>query len=140
MSTSRAPILPSFHDHEIIGYQVDCVGRIIRLVGRCSNMSSHWTLTFEGVEAYRLSDDAFGNIVLVISAIEIDHFLDEHFTELKLSFNQSAAAGAWANDTPSATAYLKSSGLTSYLIESTIGLRGWIVARAANWMPAPRQN
>jgi len=63
-------MLPSFHDDYVVGYEVDCEGRQIKLhIKPCAPVPEQAgvsTVVFTGVEGYHFEDDAFGNIIFAL--------------------------------------------------------------------------
>jgi hypothetical protein len=72
-------MLPSFHDDYVVGYEVDCEGRQIKLhIKSAASVTKHAgvsTVVFTGVEGYRFENDGFGNIIFDIEAVTTTYFV-----------------------------------------------------------------
>jgi len=133
-------MLPSFHDDYIVGYEVDCEVRQIKLhiksASSVANQAGVSTVVFTGVEGYNLENDAFGNIVLDLETVTTTAFVSQHRDELAESFRISGAPGTWASDLDAAPRVLSEQGLQAFVLSSSYGLSGWVLAREA--LVAPR--
>jgi hypothetical protein len=71
-------MLPSFHDDYLVGYEVDCEGRQIKLhikpAASAVEQAGCSTVLFTGVEGYHFQNDAFGNIILDLEAVTTTGF------------------------------------------------------------------
>src|SRR5260370_39804030 len=95
-------MLPSFNDDYVVGYEVDCESRQIKLhikpatsVGKQAGVS---IVVFTGVEGNNFENDTFGNIVLDLEVVTTTGFVSQYRDELAESFRISAVPGAWASD------------------------------------------
>lgn len=132
-------VLPSFHDDYVIGYSVDCLSRCIEVkIG-----SPDWkgggvrTLVFGDVERYHFENDAFGNIIASLEEVAVEHFLAEYREEIQRSFRMSGALGEWVNDFSGAPNLLGVRGTRGFILTSSLGLSGWILAKEASVVPVP---
>jgi len=129
-------MLPSFHDGRIVGYEVECEVRRIRLQIRPAvadaEPASVRTVVFTGVEGYHFRNDTFGNIVLYLEAVTLTRFLSHYWDELAESYRTSGAPGAWASDIETAPRFLSERGLQAFVLSSSYGLSGWVLAREAS--------
>ena len=132
-------MLPSFHDDFLVGYEVDCEGREIKLhikpaasvaqQARCS------TVLFTGVEGYRFENDAFGNIIFDLETVDLAGFVSEYGSELAESFRVAGALGTWVSDLDGAPRRLSEQGIQAFVLSSSYGLSGWVLAREASVVP-----
>jgi hypothetical protein len=132
-------MLPSFHDDYVVGYEVDCEGRQIKLhikpavsVAKQAGVS---TVVFTGVEGYHFENDAFGNIILDLESVTTTGFVSQYRDELAESFRISGAPGAWASDLDAAPRVLSEQGIQAFVLSSSYGLSGWVLAREAFVVP-----
>jgi len=132
-------MLPSFHDDYAVGYEVDCEGRQIKLhikpdasVAKQAGVS---TVVFTGVEGYNFENDAFGNIILDLEAMTTTAFVSQYREELAESYRISGAPGAWASDLDAAPLMLSEQGIQAFVLSSSYGLSGWVLAREAFVVP-----
>jgi hypothetical protein len=123
-------MLPSFHDALVIGFSVLSEDRELRIDFRLPGSNEKLSLHFTGVEAYRFGDDAFGNIVGEFIEVPAIGLFSAHSNHLRESFQRSGSPGAWVLSEESAIAYLNSKGVRGFTLDSSIGLSGWVFARA----------
>jgi hypothetical protein len=133
-------MLPSFHDDYLVGYEVDCEARQIKLhikpAASVAEQAGVSTVVFTGVEGYKFEDDAFGNIILDLEAVPTIGFVSQYRDELAESFRVSGAPGTWASDLDAAPRVLSERGIQAFILSSSWGLSGWVLAREA--FVAPR--
>lgn len=124
-------MLPSFHDEYVLGYSVDCLSRRIELrIGAAEKKEDVRTVVFDGVEGYRFENDAFGNIVLDFEEIAVEKLLAEYAEEIRESYRMAGAPGPWAHDLTSAPSVLRGKGVRAFVLSSSYGMSGWILARS----------
>lgn len=124
-------MLPSFHDEYVLGYSVDCLSRRIELrIGAAEAKEDVRTVVFDGVEGYRFENDAFGNIVLDFEEIAVEKLLAEYAEEIRESYRMAGAPGPWAHDLASASSVLRGNGIRAFVLSSSYGMSGWILARS----------
>ena len=132
-------MLPSFHDDYLVGYEVDCEGREIRLhIKRAASVAEKagWsTVVFTGVEGYHFENDAFGNIIIDLETVTLAGFVSEYGGELAESFRMSGALGTWTSDLDDAQRFLSEQGLQAFVLSSSCGLSGWVLAREVSVVP-----
>jgi hypothetical protein len=133
-------MLPSFHDDYVVGYEVDCEARQIKLhikaAASVAEQAGVSTVVFTGVEGYNFEDDAFGNIILDLEAVTTTGFVSQYRGELAESFRVSGSPGTWASDLDAAPRVLSEQGIQAFILSSSYGLSGWVLAREA--FVAPR--
>ena len=132
-------MLPSFHDDHLVGYEVECEVRQIRLhiraVASETEPAGVRTVVFTGVEGYHFENDAFGNIILDLEAVTLTQFVSQGRGELAASYRMSGAPGTWASDIDTAPRVLSERGIQAYVLSSSYGLSGWVLAREASVIP-----
>ncbi len=126
--------LPSFHDCLVVGYEVDCEAREIRLrikpPGPDAEQEGVSTVVFEDVQGYHFEHDAFGNIVFDLESVPLESFVTENRSELEDSY-RFGAVGTWAADIDSAPAVLAGQGIQAFVLSPSLGLTGWVLAKQA---------
>jgi hypothetical protein len=128
-------MLPSFHDDYLIGYTVDCERRQINLrIRSCRAASVIYTVIFTGVEGYHFENDAFGNIIFALEQPPLETFVATFGHELSDSFRMGALAD-WAADLSSAAETLQSMSINSFVVQSSLGLSGWVLATSVKVVP-----
>jgi hypothetical protein len=132
--------LPSFHDDYVVGYEVDCEGRQIRLhikpATPVAEQAPVNTVVFTGVEGYNFQNDAFGNIIFDLATVTATRFISQYRGAIAESIRLSGAPGKWASDLDAAPRILSEQGVQAFVLSSSYGLSGWVLARAA--FVAPR--
>jgi hypothetical protein len=131
-------MLPSLHDDYLVSYEVNCEAHQIKLFARRPEWKAEpgvRTIIFKGVEGYRFENDAFGNIVFSLEAIPMESFLSEHRSEIRESYRLAGAPGPWAADLDSAYEVLTAKGVRAFVLSSSYGLSGWILAKGATVEP-----
>jgi hypothetical protein len=128
-------MLPSLHDNYLIAYEVNCEERQIKLsVRRAADGEEPPTrraILFNGVEGYRFENDAFGNIIHSLEAVPVERLLSTYGSEIRESHRLAGAPGPWAADLTSAVRVLTAKGINGFILTSSYGLSGWILAKEA---------
>jgi hypothetical protein len=119
---------PSIHDNLLVSYEVRCEERIITLRTEYRPKQEFVSVIFKGVQGYRFENDAFGNIIFDVETVGVDQLLKEHGKEISESYNYGAY-GPWASNLETAPARLLEQGTQGFILSSSIGLSGWILAR-----------
>src|ERR1017187_6983451 len=121
-------MLPSFHDDHLVGYEVECEVRQIRLhiraVASETEPAGVRTVVFTGVEGYHFENDAFGNIILDLEAVTLTQFVSQGPSELAASYRMSGAPGTWASDIDTAARPLRTghSSIRALVVLRAVGL------------------
>ena len=127
-------MLPSFHDDYLIGYEVDCEGRQIKLHIKPApwvvEQAGVSTVVFTGVDGYHFENDAFGNIIFDLEVVPTAGFVSEYRDDLAES-RRYGAVGRWASDLDAAPRVLSELGIQPYVLSSSLGLSGWVLAKEA---------
>jgi hypothetical protein len=136
MSSTGSTMLPSFHDDYLVSYEVNCEARRIRLqIREWEPEGRIRTVSLDGVEGYRFSNDAFGNIIFSLQTIPLDEFLSEFAVEVAESYHFAGAPGPWAADLGSAGGVLAAKGVQAFVLTSSYGMSGWVLAKEASVIP-----
>lgn len=129
-------MLPSLHDWHLVAYEVHCERRQIKLharpYDRAAERGTHTlTVVFEGVKGYHFKNDAMGNIIFSLQAVSIDKLLSVQLPEMAESFREAGALGAWVADPAAAPRLVAAEGVRGFLLSSSYGLSGWVLAAKA---------
>jgi hypothetical protein len=133
---------PSLHDDFVVSYEVNCETRQIKLHTRpdlrdpAKRDQRPRTIVFNGVEGYQFENDAFGNIILSLEAVSIEQVLADYGSGIAESYRMAGAPGPWAADLASATQVLNAKGVQGFVLSSSYGLSGWVLAKEALVEPA----
>lgn len=128
----------SIHDNNVISYEVHCEARtiVLRTEYRVKNEPTEFTnLIFKGVQGYCFENDAFGNIILDLDTVTIEQLLAEYGTTISESYRMAGAPGPWAGDLETAPGLLREQGLQGFILSSSYGLSGWVLAREVSISP-----
>ena len=130
---------PSIHDNLLISYEVQCEARtiILRTEYRLENKPTASThVIFEGVQGYSFENDAFGNIIFALETIPVEQLLTEYGAEISESYRMAGSPGPWATNLVTASGYLRELGIQGFILSSSFGLSGWVLARQVSIIPA----
>lgn len=132
----------SLHDNMLVSYEVQCEARTITL--RTENRTQNGTTefvnaVFQGVEGYRFENDAFGNIIFDVEPVSVERLLKKYGAEISESYRMAGSPGPWAANLETAPTYLQQKGVQGFLLSSSYGLSGWILARESSIFTAPQR-
>ena len=129
--------VPSLHDNFLASYEVNCEARQIKLHAKvdprdpAKREQQPRTIVFNGVEGYQFENDAFGNIIYSLAAVSIEQVLADYGSGIAESYRMAGAPGPWAADLASATQVLAAKGVKGFVLSSSYGLSGWVLAKEA---------
>jgi hypothetical protein len=135
-------MLPSLHDDFVVAYEVNCEARQIKLHTRsdprdaAKRGQSPRTIIFKGVEGYQFEDDAFGNIIYSLTAVSVEQVFTDYGSRIVESYRMAGAPGPWAADLASAAKVFAAEGIRGFLLSSSYGLSGWVLAKEVLVEPA----
>ena len=89
------------------------------------------TIVFNGVEGYQFENDAFGNIIFLLDTVPIEQVFAAYGSRIEESHRIAGAPGPWAADLLSAAEILATKGVHGFVLSSSYGLSGWILAKEA---------
>jgi hypothetical protein len=126
------------HDNWLISYEVQCEARTIVL--RTKNPAKNEptkliNVVFEGVQGYRFENDAFGSIILDLETMPVERFLKEYGAEISESYRMAGSPGPWAGNLEAAPAYFGGQGVRAFVLSSSYGLSGWVLAQEISILP-----
>jgi hypothetical protein len=124
-------MLASCHDYYLVKYSVDCEMRqVVMRVRKDWDVPKNFrTIVFDDVEGYRFENDNFGNIIFSLETIPIKEFLNDYASELDESFRMSGAPRFWPEVLASEGRVLSEKGIKPFILASSYGLSGWILAK-----------
>jgi hypothetical protein len=123
---------PSIHDNLLVSYEVQCKARTITLrteYCEADKPNEFTNVIFEGVQGYRFENDAFGNIIFGLETIPVQDLLKEFDAEISESYRMAGSPGPWAANLGSAPTYLQERGVKGFILSSSCGLSGWVLAK-----------
>lgn len=120
----------SVHDNLLVSYEVFCEHREIRLHTEFREVASveHTDVFFTGVEAYHFEQDNYSNIILGIDEWPLSFI----FTEYASLFAKGRRFGwppKWDSSLDAMETRLAEQGVHAWVLSSSYGLSGWILAR-----------
>jgi hypothetical protein len=121
----------SIHDDQLVSYDVQCEKRTITLHTeyRVEDKPTEFTnVVFEGVQGYHFENDAFGNIIFDVSNVPVEQFLAEYGNEMSELYRMNGSS-TWAADLVSAPECLREQGIKAFILSSSLGLSGWVLAK-----------
>jgi hypothetical protein len=131
-------MLPSLHDDFLVSYAVNCETRQITLQAKrdprlpaTKGVQMDRTIVFNGVEGYQFENDAFGNIIFSLDTVPIEQVFAAYGPRIEASYEMAGAPGPWAADLMSAKKILTAKGVHGFILSSSYGLSGWILAKEA---------
>jgi hypothetical protein len=119
----------SVHDNHLVSYEVQCETRTItlRTEYRDRKPTEYTSVVFGGVQCYHFQNDAFGNIIFDVSELPVEQFLREYGAEIKELYRMNGWP-TWAADLDSAPRHLSEEGIKTFVLSSSLGLSGWVLA------------
>jgi hypothetical protein len=129
----------SVHDNLLISYEVQCEARtiILRTEYRVKNEPTEFTnVIFKDVQGYHFENDAFGNIIFGFKTVPVEEFLAEYGPKISESYRAAGSPGPWAASLGTAPGYLRERGIQAFILSSSYGLDGWVLAREMSVVPA----
>jgi hypothetical protein len=127
----------SVHDNFILGYEVRCETReiVLHTEFRDRPPLEKTDVVFRGVEAYIFEGDNFQNIILDIEEVPVDQILSKNAELFKLG-RESGWPGAWNKSPDTLKSHLDKKALKGFLIYSSFGMTGWVIAAEMQIKPA----
>jgi hypothetical protein len=129
-------MLPSLHDDFLVAYEVNCETHQIKLYAKRdpripagNEEPPTRIIVFNGVEGYHFENDAFGNIIFSLEATPVGTLLSKYGSRIAESYHSAGAPGPWAADLVAAPEILAAKGVQGFILSSSYGLSGWILAK-----------
>jgi len=128
----------SIHDNLLVSYEVQCEERTItlRTEYRVKSKPTEFTnVVFEGVRGYRFENDVFGNIMFDAEPVPAEYFLKEYSTQISELYRMTGLP-IWAANLASAAEDMREQGIKAFILSSSLGLSGWVLAKQMSIIPA----
>jgi len=122
----------SIHDNRLVSYEVQCEARtiLLRTEHRTKNQPAEFVnVIFRELQGYRFENDAFGNIIFGLETVALEQFLTEHGAQISKAYHTAGSPGPWAVNLETASCYLRENAIEGFILSSSFGLSGWILAR-----------
>jgi len=120
-------MLPSLHDHHLLGYVVSEGCLTLETIPSGFNRTPQLTI-FEGCEAYHFPHAEPGAVLGHIVSSDLMSFLQNHSAEFEDGFTQCGWPSWWRGSIEEAYAYLQKRGVSALEITSAVGFSGWVLA------------
>jgi hypothetical protein len=136
-------MLPSLHDDFLVSYEVNCETRQIKIrakrdprVPAVNEEQTSRAIIFNGVEGYQFENDNFVNIIFSLEAVSAQQILADYGPRIAESYRMAGTPDSWAADLASAPQVLAAKGVHGFVLSSSYGLSGWVLAKEALVEPA----
>ena len=118
--------MEALHDNRILSYEVDASQHRIVLRTR-SEVGDTVDVAFDGVQGYLFERDTLGSVIYSLDEMPIEAWLEANATQLD-DGRSDAWPGPWNESLDSVRSYLESRQSRVFVISSSYGLRGWVLA------------
>lgn len=128
----------SVHDNYLVSYEVLSEQRkiVLRTEYRDGREVPEVTsVIFTGVQGYHFELDCFENILFDVERVPVERILEERADEIRAAADY--VTWPWVKDPGKAHEWLHNNGIHGFLIDSSLGLCGWVLARDAVLAPEP---
>jgi hypothetical protein len=124
----------SIHDNYVVGYEVHCEERRIRLRTEFRDVPSgqpfeKTDVLFQGVEAYYFEGDDFATIIFSVTEISIEELLRDE-SERFANGRNYCWPGPWNTSDDAVLAHLRDRGTRTFVLHSSCGMGGWVLAHS----------
>jgi hypothetical protein len=131
-------MLPSLHDDFLVSYEVNCETRQIKIrakrdprIPAVNEEQTSRTIVFNGVEGYQFENDNFGNIISSLESVSVEQILVGYGSRIAESYRMAGAPDSWASDLATAPQILAAKDVRGFILSSSCGLSGWVLAKEA---------
>ena len=122
----------SVHDNFIVGYEVQCERREVRLFTeyRDGDKLERTVVVFSGVEAYTFRYDCMGNIIFDIEEVSAESIVSARQAEFAEGHRLSGWPRFWRDSLDEVYKYLREQETRGFELSSSYGMDGWVIARS----------
>ena len=127
--------LPQIHDARLVGYVVD--GEAEHVTCRLrpeSNPENLFLLRFEGVYAYSFKHANLISVLANIYEVACEELLSQQWPLLLEGMHSDGWPEQLPNQQADATHFIKSRNFRAFVIESSIGISGWVLATSFSFL------
>lgn len=118
------------HDYEIISYEVNLRKEEIKINTENPSTEDEVQLIFNEVFAHYFENELFGSVILDICKETLENFMD--YNKNLLEERKMSGWPMMYDDNVELLNELKKGKYSYYIISSSYGLRGWILAKDSN--------
>lgn len=122
----------SIHDNYIVEYTVNSVLKeiVLKTEFRDRPEIEKTDVLFSGVIGYHFQYDCLGSILYDIEQVDPNVLLKENLNHIKESARMSGALANLSGSEEESKIYFRESGIKGFYINCSLGLDGWIFAKA----------
>jgi len=136
-------MLPSIHDHTLLGYRVSLEHEEIALrtipdQRASTGPASAREIVFEGSTAHFFEHAMEGSILGHLVEWSLEAFVFAHTSQFAAGYSAAGWPAWWRGSVEDAVAFLQANHQHAFEITSSYGFSGWILAksiRATDWEP-----
>jgi hypothetical protein len=133
----------SVHDNVLVSYEVNCERRSICLHTQFRDRGPPFELTdviFTGVVAYQFEHDStIGTILFDVEDVAAIQVWRENAASFRAGMPYGWP-GEWADSEEAATLYFRENAIFGYIVASSCGLSGWILAKCQSRQTSAAQD
>ncbi|QEG37063.1 hypothetical protein [Bythopirellula goksoeyrii] len=133
----------SIHDNTLVSYEVLCNRREIRLHTEFRDRGEPYEFTdimFTGVVAYDFRyDSEIGTIIFEITDVPASDIYEQQVDQFQAGIRYGWP-GEWAKSSQDAADYFAKNSVCGYILSSSCGMNGWILARSKEIRPTTNRN
>ncbi len=120
----------AIHDSNLVAYRVDGSARTVVLVldPPAGTVADRIEVEFHGVEAHCFPHPQLPAIVFGIEAVDAAVLVADEWSAISKGFTECAWCSPWAESRAGALAWARDSGCRGYLVTSSYGFSGWVLA------------
>lgn len=115
------------HDYEVISYEINLKNEKIKLIAQLPGAKNQAYLKFDGVLAHYFENELSGSIILDVVEETLTNFLS--YNKNLLDERKNQAWPMYYKEISQLEEKLKSENLKYYIIGSSYGLGGWVLAK-----------
>lgn len=115
------------HDYEVISYEINLKNEKIKLITQLPGTKNQAYLKFDGVLAHYFENELSGSIILDVVEETLINFLS--YNKNLLDERKNQAWPMYYKEISQLEEKLKSENLKYYIIGSSYGLGGWVLAK-----------
>lgn len=115
------------HDYEVISYEINLKDEKIKLIAQLPGAKNQAYLKFDGILAHYFENELSGSIILDVVEETLTNFLS--YNKNLLDERKNQAWPMYYKEISQLEEKLKSENLKYYIIGSSYGLGGWVLAK-----------
>jgi hypothetical protein len=123
----------SVHDNIVYAYCFDCEGRRLVVHTAFQDRTPHefTDIVFDGVIAHQFQNELRGSILFDVEEIELNAMVSDNAELFRESWRYGWPPVEYKGDLNTLATALRAASVRAYLIDSSYGLSGWVLAASA---------